>query len=92
MGRPKCHLRGQGRQAGLESSGSHGPRTTGDTVVATSVPAAVGGALVVLVLLVLLGLAGRRWLQKGGCPSQGETAAVAPGFDNIVFNAVGAPG
>ncbi|VFV28379.1 apical endosomal glyco [Lynx pardinus] len=61
----------------------------GDTVVATSVPAAVGGALVVLVLLVLLGLAGRRWLQKGGCPSRGETAAVAPGFDNIVFNADG---
>ncbi|XP_045325171.1 apical endosomal glycoprotein isoform X4 [Leopardus geoffroyi] len=61
----------------------------GNTVVATSVPAAVGGALVVLVLLVLLGLAGRRWLRRGGCPSRGETAAVAPGFDNIVFNADG---
>ncbi|XP_039080549.1 apical endosomal glycoprotein [Hyaena hyaena] len=60
----------------------------GDTALATSVPAAVGGALLVLVVLLLLGLAGRRWLQKGGCP-RAETAAAAPGFDNIVFNADG---
>ncbi|XP_034506237.1 apical endosomal glycoprotein-like [Ailuropoda melanoleuca] len=60
----------------------------GDTALATSVPTVVGSALLALVLLVLLGLLGRRWLQKkGGCPSRGETTAVAPGFDNIVFNA-----
>uniref|UniRef100_A0A673VFY0 MAM domain containing 4 n=1 Tax=Suricata suricatta TaxID=37032 RepID=A0A673VFY0_SURSU len=61
----------------------------GDTAQATLVPAAVGGALLLLVLLVLLGLAGRRWLRKGGGPWRGDTAAVAPGFDNIVFNADG---
>ncbi|KAF6327655.1 MAM domain containing 4 [Rhinolophus ferrumequinum] len=60
----------------------------GDTAVATSVPAAVGGALLLLVLLVLLGLLGRLWLRKkGGCPSPGRTVAAAPGFDNILFNA-----
>ncbi|XP_045659728.1 apical endosomal glycoprotein isoform X2 [Ursus americanus] len=60
----------------------------GDTALATSVPTVVGSALLALILLVLLGLLGRRWLQKkGGCPSRGETTAVAPGFDNIVFNA-----
>ncbi|XP_057580718.1 apical endosomal glycoprotein [Hippopotamus amphibius kiboko] len=60
----------------------------GDTAVATSVPAVVSGTLLLLVLLGLLGLVGRRWLQKkGGCPSQGETDTVAPGFDNILFNA-----
>lgn len=59
--------------------------------MATSVPAAVGGALLLLVLLVLLGLLGRLWLRKkGGCPSPGSTVAAAPGFDNILFNAVGA--
>lgn len=58
----------------------------------TSVPAAVGGALLLLILLVLLGLGGWRWLQKQGCPSRGEMAAVASGFDNILFNAVQAPG
>nr|KAF6280311.1 MAM domain containing 4 [Pipistrellus kuhlii] len=56
----------------------------GDSAAAT-VPAAVGGAL--LVLLVLLGLAGWQWLWKGGCPCRNRTAAVAPGFDNILFNA-----
>ena len=56
-------------------------------------PAAVGGTLLLLVLLALLGLAGRRWLQKkGGCPSWGEMDAMAPSFDNILFNAVGALG
>ncbi|XP_030877282.1 apical endosomal glycoprotein isoform X2 [Leptonychotes weddellii] len=60
----------------------------GETALAASVPTMVGSALLALVLLVLLGLVGRHWLQKkGGCPSRGETAAVAPGFDNIVFNA-----
>lgn len=59
--------------------------------MATSVPAAVGGALLLLVLLVLLGLLRRLWLRKkGGCPSPGRTVAAAPGFDNILFNAVGA--
>lgn len=59
----------------------------GDKAVPTSVPAAVGGALLLLILLVLLGLGGWRWLQKQGCPSRGEMAAVASGFDNILFNA-----
>nr|XP_012422247.1 PREDICTED: apical endosomal glycoprotein [Odobenus rosmarus divergens] len=60
----------------------------GETALATSVPTVVGSTLLALVLLVLLGLGGRHWLQKkGGCPSRGETAATAPGFDNIVFNA-----
>lgn len=53
-----------------------------------TVPAAVGGALL-LVFLVLLGLTGRHWLRKGGCPSRDRTVAAAPGFDNILFNAVG---
>ncbi|XP_038404646.1 apical endosomal glycoprotein [Canis lupus familiaris] len=62
--------------------------TQGDTLLAASVPTMVGSALLILVLLVLLGLVGRCWLQKkGGCPSQGEMAAEASGFDNIVFNA-----
>lgn len=53
-----------------------------------TVPAAVGGALL-LVLLVLLGLTGWQRLRKGGCPSRDRTVAAAPGFDNILFNAVG---
>ena len=56
------------------------------------VPAAVGGTLLLLVLLLLLGVAGRRWLQKGGCPSWGKADTVTPGFDNILFSAVGALG
>ncbi|KAF4016877.1 hypothetical protein G4228_008070 [Cervus hanglu yarkandensis] len=65
----------------------------GDRAVATLVPAAVGGALLLLVLLLLLGVAGQRWLQKkGSCPSGGEMDTMAPGFDNILFSAVGAPG
>uniref|UniRef100_A0A8C6C3I3 MAM domain containing 4 n=1 Tax=Monodon monoceros TaxID=40151 RepID=A0A8C6C3I3_MONMO len=60
----------------------------GDTAVATSVPAVVGGTLLLLMLLVLLGLAGRHWLHnRGGCPFWGETDTVAPSFDNILFNA-----
>ncbi|KAM5259522.1 apical endosomal glycoprotein isoform 4-T4 [Hipposideros larvatus] len=60
----------------------------GDMAVATSVPAAVGGLLLLLVLLVLLGLLERLWLRKkGGCPFRGRTVAMAPGFDNILFNA-----
>lgn len=65
---------------------------TGDTAAPVSVPTAVGSALLLLMLLVLLGLGGRRWLQKrGSCPFQSNTEATAPGFDNILFNAVGAP-
>ncbi|XP_066221644.1 apical endosomal glycoprotein isoform X2 [Saccopteryx leptura] len=59
----------------------------GDTAAATVVPATVGGALLLLVLLVLLGLMGRHWLWKGGCPFWDKTTAVAPGFDNVLFNA-----
>ncbi|KAI5763086.1 MAMDC4 [Gulo gulo luscus] len=60
----------------------------GDTALAASVPTVVGSALLVLIVLVLIGLGGWRWLQKkGSCPSRAGTAAVAPGFDNIVFNA-----
>lgn len=58
-----------------------------------TVPAMVGGALLLLMLLVLLGLGGRHWLQKkGGCPFQSNRDVAAPGFDNILFTAVGAPG
>ncbi|XP_060054986.1 apical endosomal glycoprotein [Erinaceus europaeus] len=57
----------------------------GDKAVDTLVPAAVGGALFLL-LLVLLGLAVRHWLRKkGGWPFQGETAPTSS-FDNILFN------
>ncbi|XP_036095148.1 apical endosomal glycoprotein isoform X2 [Rousettus aegyptiacus] len=59
----------------------------GATAGATLVPAAVGGALLVLTLLVLLGVLGRHWLQKGGCPFRGATEAKATGFDNVLFNA-----
>ncbi|XP_012863152.1 apical endosomal glycoprotein [Echinops telfairi] len=63
----------------------------GDRPVPVSVPAAVGGALLFLVLLVLLALAGRDWLRRrGGCPFLGHReAATAPatGFSNILFNA-----
>ncbi|XP_078188405.1 apical endosomal glycoprotein isoform X5 [Callithrix jacchus] len=62
----------------------------GDTATPVSVPAVVGGALLFLMLLVLLGLGGRRWLQKRrSCPFQSNTEATAPGFDNILFNADG---
>lgn len=52
-------------------------------------PAAVGGALLVLMLLVLLGVLGRHWLQKGGCPFRGVAEDKATGFDNVLFNTVG---
>nr|XP_045230048.1 apical endosomal glycoprotein isoform X6 [Macaca fascicularis] len=62
----------------------------GDTAAPVSVPTAVGSALLLLMLLVLLGLGGRRWLQKrGSCPFQSNTEATAPGFDNILFNVDG---
>ncbi|XP_055126287.1 apical endosomal glycoprotein isoform X2 [Symphalangus syndactylus] len=62
----------------------------GDTAAPVSVPAAVGSMLLLLILLVLLGLGGRRWLQKrGSCPFQSNTEATAPSFDNILFNADG---
>lgn len=66
-------------------------RPTGGGAAAAAVPAAVSGALLLLLLLLLLlGVAGRRWLQKAGCPSRAEADAVAPGFENILFSAVGA--
>ncbi|XP_058301914.1 apical endosomal glycoprotein [Hylobates moloch] len=62
----------------------------GDTAAPVSVPPAVGSTLLLLMLLVLLGLGGRRWLQKrGSCPFQSNTEATAPSFDNILFNADG---
>ncbi|KAB1279648.1 Apical endosomal glycoprotein [Camelus dromedarius] len=59
----------------------------GDTAVATSVPAVVGGTVLLLMLLLLLGLVGRRWLWKGHCLSRRKAEAEAPGFDNILFSA-----
>ncbi|XP_049752412.1 apical endosomal glycoprotein-like [Elephas maximus indicus] len=62
----------------------------GDRPVPVSVPVVVSGALLFLLLLGLLGLVGRRWLQKRGCcPLLGrrETGAAPPGFDNVLFNA-----
>ncbi|KAM6170149.1 apical endosomal glycoprotein [Rhynchocyon petersi] len=55
----------------------------------TSVPAAVGGALLLLLLMGLLALVGRHWLWKrGGCPSQEhKEPGAASGFSNILFNA-----
>ncbi|KAL4825430.1 hypothetical protein H8958_000894 [Nasalis larvatus] len=61
----------------------------GDTAVPVSVPTVVGSALLLLMLLVLLGLGGWRWLKRGSCPFQSNTEATAPGFDNILFNADG---
>ncbi|XP_030775985.1 LOW QUALITY PROTEIN: apical endosomal glycoprotein [Rhinopithecus roxellana] len=61
----------------------------GDTAVPVSVPTVVGSALLLLMLLVLLGLGGRRWLKRGSCPFQSNTEATAPSFDNILFNADG---
>ncbi|XP_074250583.1 apical endosomal glycoprotein isoform X12 [Saimiri boliviensis] len=62
----------------------------GDTATPVPVPAVVGGALLFLMLLVLLGLGGQRWLEKrGSCPFRSDTEATAPGFDNILFNADG---
>ncbi|XP_045419122.1 apical endosomal glycoprotein [Lemur catta] len=56
--------------------------------MATPVPAAVGGALLLLMLLVLLGLGGQRWLRKrGGCPFWRDREAATPSFDNVLFNA-----
>lgn len=54
-----------------------------------SVPAVVSGALVFLTLLVLLGLGVQHWLQKrGGWRFWRDKDSAAPGFDNILFNAV----
>ncbi|XP_048669262.1 apical endosomal glycoprotein [Marmota marmota marmota] len=61
----------------------------GGMTASMMVPALVGGALLFLILLVLLGLGGRHWLQKGGCPFRSNKDVAAPGFDNILFNADG---
>ncbi|XP_055988659.1 apical endosomal glycoprotein [Sorex fumeus] len=67
-----------GQQCQL-SSPDQGHRAT-----ATWVPAAVGGALI---LLTLLAFGSWHWLaRRRGCPLQDE-AATAPGFDNVLFNA-----
>lgn len=63
---------------------------SGEVAAPMSVPVAVGGALLFFMFLVLLGLGGWHWLQKQHCPRQ-STDAVASGFDNILFNAVGTP-
>lgn len=53
------------------------------------VPVAVGGALILL--LALLGLVSWRWLlRRGGSLPAGNMSATAPGFDNVLFNEVGA--
>ncbi|XP_058158727.1 apical endosomal glycoprotein isoform X2 [Dasypus novemcinctus] len=70
--------------------GQHCPRpatSQGELAVPVSVPAVVGGALLVLALLVALGSAARCWLWRGrGFPFQKDQAAAPPGFDNILFN------
>nr|XP_023422160.1 apical endosomal glycoprotein isoform X2 [Cavia porcellus] len=59
-----------------------------DTAVPVSVEATVSGALIFLMLLVLLGLAGWHWLQKGGgWPSWRSRDSAPSSFDNILFNA-----
>ncbi|XP_077005114.1 apical endosomal glycoprotein [Tamandua tetradactyla] len=59
----------------------------GDQAVPVSVPAAVSGALLFVIVLVLLGFAARHWLQRGGgAPFQRTQTPAAPGFDNILFN------
>ncbi|XP_062938627.1 apical endosomal glycoprotein [Cynocephalus volans] len=59
----------------------------GDTAMPVSVPAVVGGTVLLLMLMVLLGVGGRHWLRrKGGCPFQREMEAAAPSFDNVLFN------
>lgn len=60
----------------------------GGAAAPVSVPVAVGGAL--LLFLLLLGLGGWHWLQKQHRPCQ-NTDAAASGFDNILFNAVRTP-
>ncbi|XP_076793678.1 apical endosomal glycoprotein isoform X2 [Arvicanthis niloticus] len=62
----------------------------GEVAAPMSVPVAIGGALLFFMFLVLLGLGGRHWLWKQHCPRH-STDAVASGFDNILFNAVGTP-
>ncbi|XP_008049245.1 apical endosomal glycoprotein, partial [Carlito syrichta] len=53
-----------------------------------SAPAAAGGAILFITLLVLLGLGRRCWLQrKRGCPCWSNTETTATGFDNILFSA-----
>nr|XP_012639993.1 apical endosomal glycoprotein isoform X3 [Microcebus murinus] len=60
----------------------------GHMATPVSVPAAVGGALLLLMLLVLLGLGGRRCLrERGGCPFWSGREAATPSFDNVLFNA-----
>uniref|UniRef100_A0A8C5KA59 MAM domain containing 4 n=1 Tax=Jaculus jaculus TaxID=51337 RepID=A0A8C5KA59_JACJA len=59
----------------------------GDVAPPLSVPAAVGGALLFLVLLMLLGLGGWHWLQRMGCPFRRGADTATSGFDNILFNA-----
>lgn len=63
---------------------------SGEVAAPMSVPVAIGGALLFFMFLVLLGLGGRHWLWKQHCPRH-STDAVASGFDNILFNAVGTP-
>lgn len=64
---------------------------SGEMAAPASVPLAVGGALFLFVFLVLLGLGSWHWLHKPRCPFQRSTDSAAPGFDNILFNAVGTP-
>lgn len=79
------HWRGQ---AALGSSVQMASLPSGGVAAPVSVPVAVGGAL--LLFLLLLGLGGWHWLQKQHLPCQ-STDAAASGFDNILFNAVGTP-
>lgn len=64
--------------------------SSGEMDAYVSVPAAVGGALLFFMFLVLLGLGGWHWLQKQHCPFQRSTDTTS-GFDNILFNEVEAP-
>ncbi|XP_051040804.1 apical endosomal glycoprotein [Phodopus roborovskii] len=70
-----------GQRCRLPASGQ------GEMAAPVSVPAAVGGALLLSVFLVLLSLGGWHWLRKQHCPFQRSTDTATSSFNNILFSA-----